>query len=428
MHLLLIGNGGREHALAWKLARSPLVDRVSCAPGNPGTAAEPNVTNVPIPADDLDALLAFARAESVDLTVVGPEAPLVAGIADRFAEAGLKLFGPSAAAARLEGSKAFAKDFMARHAIPTAAHATFEEPAAALAWLDAHGAPVVVKADGLAAGKGVVVAEDIATARAAVTDMLGGVRFGEAGRRVVLEAFLEGEEASFIAVVSGRTAVPLATSQDHKRRDAGDLGPNTGGMGAYSPAPVVTDAVHAHVVADILQPTVDGLADEGMAFVGFLYVGLMIDAAGQARVVEYNVRLGDPETQPLMMRLESDLAELLVAAVDGDPSAVDVRWADGSAIGVVLAAGNYPAGGCVGAPITGVEEAERSGCTVFHAGTRRHGGKLETAGGRVLCVAASGASLAEAKRLADAGATAVHWPGVRWRDDIGHRVPAREPD
>ena len=422
MHLLLIGNGGREHALAWKLARSPLVDRVSCAPGNPGTAAEPNVTNVPIAADDPDALLAFARDESVDLTVVGPEAPLVAGIADRFADAGLALFGPSAAAARLEGSKAFAKDFMARHGIPTAAHATFEEPGAAIAWLERHGAPVVVKADGLAAGKGVVVAEDLDAARAAVTDMLGEGRFGEAGRRVVLESFLDGEEASFIAVVSGRTTVPLATSQDHKRRDAGDTGPNTGGMGAYSPAPVVTDAVHAHVVRDILQPTVDGLADEGMPFVGFLYVGLMIDGDGRARVVEYNVRLGDPETQPLMMRLESDLAPLLVAAVDGTLDGHEVRWADGSAIGVVLAAGDYPAGGSTGVPIEGIEAAERAGCTVFHAGTRRRNGVLETAGGRVLAVCASGATLAEAKRAADAGAETVRWAGRHWRNDIGRRA------
>ena len=387
------------------------------------------MSNVPIAADDLDALLAFARDESVDLTVVGPEVPLVAGIADRFAGAGLALFGPSAAAARLEGSKAFAKDFMDRHGIPTAAHATFEEPAAALDWLERHGAPVVVKADGLAAGKGVVVADDLDTARAAVTDMLGGGRFGEAGRRVVLESFLEGEEASFIAVVSGRSAVPLATSQDHKRRDAGDCGPNTGGMGAYSPAPVVTDAVHAHVVRDILQPTVDGLAAEGMAFVGFLYVGLMIDRDGHARVVEYNVRLGDPETQPLMMRLESDLAELLVAAVDGNLAGHEARWSEASAIGVVLAAGDYPAGGSTGVPITGVEAAERLGCTVFHAGTRRRNGVLETAGGRVLCVCASGRRLAEAKRLADAGAAAVHWQDRRWRDDIGRRSLApRDPD
>ena len=422
MHVLLIGNGGREHALAWKLARSPRVTRVSCAPGNPGTAAEPGVRNVDIAADDIDALLAFARDAEVGLTVVGPEAPLVAGLADRFAEAGLRVFGPHAAAARLEGSKAFAKAFMQRHGIPTAEHATFEEEAGALAWLDAHGAPVVVKADGLAAGKGVVVAEDLDTARAAVRDMLGGGRFGAAGHRVVLESFLEGEEASFIAVVGVREAVPLATSQDHKRRDAGDRGPNTGGMGAYSPAPVVDEGVHAHVVRDILQPTVDGLADEGMPFTGFLYVGLMIDASGRARVVEYNVRLGDPETQPLMLRLESDLAELLEAAVDGDLAGRRVDWTDGSAIGVVLAATDYPAGGSVGEPIEGIEAAERGGCKVFHAGTRTRDGVLQTSGGRVLCVCANAASLGQAKAIADAGAGAIACPALRWRADIGHRA------
>jgi len=422
MHLLLIGNGGREHALAWKLAQSPLLTRLSCAPGNPGTAREPGVRNVDIAADDLDALLAFAREERVDLTVVGPEAPLVAGIADRFAAAGLRLFGPRAAAARLEGSKAFAKDFMRRHAIPTAEHATFEDEAGALAWLDAHGAPVVVKADGLAAGKGVVVAEDIDTAREAVGDLLGGGRFGEAGRRVVLESFLEGEEASFIALVSGRHALPLATSQDHKRRDEGDRGPNTGGMGAYSPAPIVTDAVHEHVVRDILRPTVDGLADDGLPFVGFLYIGLMIDRQGQARVVEYNVRLGDPETQPLMMRLESDLVPLLESAVDGTLARQHATWRERSAIGVVLAAGDYPRGGSTGEAIDGVEAAERDGCRVFHAGTRVREGRLETAGGRVLCVCAAGATLEAAKTMADAGAEVIAWPGRHWRRDIGHRA------
>ena len=425
MHLLLIGNGGREHALAWKLARSPAVTRISCAPGNPGTAAEPKVENVDIAAGDIPALLAFAREHDVALSVVGPELPLVAGIADAFADAGLRLFGPSAAAARLEGSKAFAKDFMARHAIPTAAHATFDDEAAALAWLDEHGAPVVVKADGLAAGKGVVVAHDLAAAREAVADMIGGGRFGAAGHRVVLEAFLAGEEASFIAVVSGRDCLPLASSQDHKARDEGDSGPNTGGMGAYSPAPVVTGAVHDHVVRDILRPTVDGLADDGTPFTGFLYVGLMIDAAGAARVIEYNVRLGDPETQPLMSRLESDLAELLGAAVDGTLAGRTVAWSEDSAIGVVLAAGNYPAGGSTGEAIGGVAEAEAAGCKVFHAGTRRRDDTLETAGGRVLCVTATGATLAAAKALADRGAATIDWPGKRWRRDIGHRAIGR---
>ena len=427
MHLLLVGNGGREHALARKLAQSPLVTRISCAPGNPGTASEQKADNVDIAADDVPALLAFAREHDIALTVVGPEVPLVAGIADAFADAGLRLFGPSAAAARLEGSKAFAKDFMARHGIPTADHATFEDEAAALAWLDEHGAPVVVKADGLAAGKGVVVAHDLASARAAVTDMLDGGRFGAAGRRVVLEAFLEGEEASFIAVVSGRHCLPLATSQDHKARDEGDVGPNTGGMGAYSPAPVVTDAVHAHAVRDILQPTADGLADDGTPFTGFLYVGLMIDAAGAARVVEYNVRLGDPETQPLMLRLESDLAELLEAAVDGTLPGRTVEWSDEHAIGIVLTAGDYPAGGSTGEAIAGIEAAEAAGCQVFHAGTRRgEDGTLETAGGRVLCVGATGTTLAEAKERADQGAETIDWPGKRWRRDIGYRAIDRQ--
>ena len=422
MHLLLIGNGGREHALAWKLAQSPRVTRISCAPGNPGTAGEPKCTNVDIAADDLDALLAHARDEAVDLTVVGPEVPLVAGIADRFADAGLRLFGPSAGAARLEGSKAFAKAFMQRHGIPTAEHATFEDEADALAHLDAHGAPVVVKADGLAAGKGVVVAEDLDTAREAVRDMLAGGRFGEAGHRVVLESFLEGEEASFIVVASGRDVVPLATSQDHKRRDDGDRGPNTGGMGAYSPAPIVTEAVHAHVMRDIVRPTVDGLADEGMAFVGFLYVGLMIDGDGRARVVEYNVRLGDPETQPLMMRLESDLAELLEAAVEGALDGCEARWADGSAIGVVLAARDYPAGGSMGEAIEGVEEAEAAGCKVFHAGTRVSEGVLETAGGRVLCVCGTGETLREARSVVTDGVRSVVCSALRSRSDIGDRA------
>ena len=422
MHLLLVGNGGREHALAWKLAQSPRVTRVSCAPGNPGTAAEPKVENVGIAADDIPALLAFAREHDVALTVVGPEAPLVAGIADAFADAGLRLFGPSAAAARLEGSKAFAKDFMTRHGIPTAAHATFEDEAAALAWLDAHGAPVVVKADGLAAGKGVVVAHDIDVARAAVTDMLGGGRFGAAGSRVVLEEFMSGDEASFIAVVSCRDCLPLATSQDHKARDEGDTGPNTGGMGAYSPAPVVTETVHAHVVRDILQPTVDGLADDGMPFTGFLYVGLMIDAGGAARVVEYNVRLGDPETQPLMLRLDSDLAEILDAAVSGNLAGRDVSWSDESAIGIVMAAGGYPSEGSIGEPITGATDAESAPCKVFHAGTRVREGRLETAGGRVLCVCARATSLAEAKSLAEERARSIDWCGCRWRRDIAHRA------
>lgn len=423
MHLLLIGNGGREHALAWKLAQSPLITRISVAPGNPGTASEPKCTNVDMAIDDIDGLLSFAQGNEVQLTVVGPEAPLVAGISDAFIDAGLRIFGPRSGAAQLEGSKAFAKDFMARHGIPTASHATFNDPDDAIAWIEQQGAPIVIKADGLAAGKGVVVAMTLDEARAAVHAMLDDRRFGEAGATVVVEEFLAGEEASFIAIVSGRDCLPLASSQDHKARNEGDLGPNTGGMGAYSPAPVVTKAVHEHVIKDILQPTVDALADDGMPFTGFLYVGLMIDASGSARVVEYNVRLGDPETQPLMMRLESDLLTLLAAAVDGELNTVSANWLPGSSIGVVLAAGEYPEAGSRGETITGIDNANAEGGKLFHAGTRvGDDGSLQTAGGRVLCATAYGASLTEAKSIADDAASKVSWKGCRYRRDIGHKA------
>ncbi len=421
MHLLLIGSGGREHAMAWKLAQADSVTRISVAPGNPGMQQESKIENVNIDSLDIDALLAFAQSESVHLTIVGPEAPLVAGVVDTFTAAGQRIYGPSQAAAQLEGSKAFAKDFMARHSIPTAAYATFNQVEPAVDFIQENGAPIVIKADGLAAGKGVVVAQTEEEAIAAVKDMLDG-QFGDASANVVIEQFLAGEEASFIAVVSGRDCLPLATSQDHKARDEGDLGPNTGGMGAYSPAPVVTDAVHKHVVTDIVQPTIDALADDGMPFTGFLYVGLMIDNDGQARVVEYNVRLGDPETQPLMMRMNSELLPVLDNAVDGTLPDATVEWQTGSAIGIVIAAGEYPAGSSRGKPITGIDEANALDCKVFHAGTAMVDDQLVTAGGRVLCVTATGDTLADAKATAEAGAEKIDWENCRFRSDIGHRA------
>ncbi len=424
MHLLLIGSGGREHAMAWKLAQSTSVTRVSVAPGNPGMQQEDKVESVDIAVSDIPALLEFAQKQSVHLTIVGPEVPLVAGIVDTFQQAGQRIFGPSQSAAQLEGSKAFAKDFMAKHAIPTAAYASFTEAEPAIDWIQQRGAPIVIKADGLAAGKGVVVAQSVEEACDAVKTMLAG-QFGQAGSQVVIEEFLAGEEASFIAVVSGRQCKPLATSQDHKARDDGDLGPNTGGMGAYSPAPVVTDAVHNHVVADILQPTIDALADDGMPFTGFLYVGLMIDEQGQAKVVEYNVRLGDPETQPLLMRMNSELLPLLDHAVDGNLADATVDWHAGSAIGIVIAAGEYPASSSQGEPISGIELAESNGNKVFHAGTRMENDQLVTAGGRVLCVTALGNSLAAAKASAEVSAGNINWTGCRFRHDIGHRAISR---
>jgi len=424
MHLLLIGSGGREHAMAWKLAQSEAVTRVSVAPGNPGLQHESKVESVAIDSSDINALLEFAQNQKVHLTIVGPEAPLVAGIVDTFSEAGLRIFGPKQTPAQLEGSKAFAKDFMARHNIPTSAYGTFNELEPAVAFIKERGAPIVIKADGLAAGKGVVVAQTIDEACAAAESMLAG-QFGDASASVVVEEFLDGEEASFIAVVSDRDCIPLASSQDHKARDEGDKGPNTGGMGAYSPAPVVTDSVHQHVVDDILQPTIDALVEEGMPFTGFLYVGLMINNAGQARVVEYNVRLGDPETQPLMMRMRSDLLSLLDHAVDKTLPSAKVEWNSGSAIGIVIAAGEYPAGSSSGKKITGIDNAEADGCKVFHAGTRIVDKQLVTAGGRVLCVTAIDDTLAKAKTLAETGAKHINWEGCRFRSDIGYRAVNR---
>ncbi len=424
MHLLLIGSGGREHAMAWKLAQAANVTRISVAPGNPGMAEEDKVHCIDIAPDDIPALAQFASDENVHLSIIGPEAPLVAGIVDEFESRGLRVFGPRKQAAQLEGSKAFAKDFMARHNIPTALHATFDNASEAITWVQEKGAPIVIKADGLAAGKGVVVAQSVDEASSAITSMFDG-QFGAAGSQVVVEEFLPGEEASFIVVVSGRECLALATSQDHKARNNGDTGPNTGGMGAYSPAPVVTQTVHEHVMKDIVQPTIDALADDGMPFTGYLYVGLMIDPDGQAKVVEFNVRLGDPETQPLMMRMQSELLPLLDHAVDGTLSQATVDWLDGYSIGIVLAAGDYPASGSKGEPISGINAAQANGCKVFHAGTALIDGQLVTQGGRVLCATATGDTLQEAKDKADTGAACIQWTGVRYRTDIGHRAIKR---
>ncbi len=427
MKLLVIGSGGREHALAWKLAQSPHVDEVIVAPGNAGTARERKCRNIDVRATDIDGLLALAQREGIVLTVVGPEQPLVAGVVDRFRAAGLRIFGPTAAAAQLEGSKAFAKDFLERHGIPTAFYAVHTDVDAALAYIQEKGAPIVVKADGLAAGKGVIVAMTLAEAEAAVRDMLEGNAFGDAGARVVIEEFLVGEEASFISMVDGATALPMATSQDHKRVGDGDTGPNTGGMGAYSPAPVVTPEVHARVMREIVNPTVQGMLADGIPFTGFLYAGLMIDAGGAPRVIEFNVRFGDPETQPVMMRLESDLVALVEAAIDGQLNAADATWTSQSALGVVMAAGNYPGTPRSGDVIDGLEAGLPAGSKVFHAGTTLDAnGDVITSGGRVLCVCALGDDVAQAQSRAHAAVANIHWDGEFHRNDIGWRAIQRE--
>ena len=427
MKVLVIGSGGREHALAWKLARSPRVRTVFVAPGNGGTATEPGVCNVPL--TDLDALADFAEAEEVGLTVVGPEAPLAAGIVDLFRARGLRIFGPTRAAAQLESSKAFAKEFMLRHGIPTARHASFTDAAAAHAHVRLHGAPIVVKADGLAAGKGVVVAMTADEAHAAIDEMLAantsGVQHDAESARVVIEEFMAGEEASFIVAGDGTHVVALATSQDHKRIFDGDRGPNTGGMGAYSPAPVVTPNVHARVMREIIDPTIAGMRAEGMPFTGFLYAGLMIDAQGRPRTVEFNARLGDPEAQVLLMRLESDLLELLLAATDGRLDEVELRWDRRYALGVVMAAHGYPAAprkgdAIAGLPAPGAEPPDRY---IFHAGTERaEDGTLRTSGGRVLCVTALGESARLARQRAYELLQPIAFEGAQWRRDIGHRA------
>ncbi len=427
MNILIIGGGGREHALAWKAAQSPLADTVFVAPGNGGTALEPGVENVAIAAEDLDGLLAFARDKQVGLTIVGPEAPLVAGLVDRFQAAGLPCFGPSQGAAQLEGSKSFTKDFLQRHGIPTAAYGSFTELEPALAYLRRVGAPIVVKADGLAAGKGVILAQDLATAEAAVRDMLAGNRFGAAGHRVVIEEFLEGEEASFIALVGQGQILPMASSQDHKARDDGDQGPNTGGMGAYSPAPVVTPELHERIMAEVMAPTVAGMAAEGLPYTGFLYAGLMIGADGTPRVLEYNCRFGDPETQPILLRLQSDLVALCLAALNGRLGEMRAEWDPRAALGVVMAAGGYPDGYEKGQVISGLEAAAKIPDTkVFHAGTTRLDGQTLTSGGRVLCVTALGDTVGAAQARAYQAVDLIQWADGFCRRDIGHRAIARE--
>jgi phosphoribosylamine--glycine ligase len=426
MKVLIIGGGGREHALAWAAAKSAGVERVYVAPGNAGTATEPKCENVPIAAADLEGLVGYARERGVGLTIVGPEDPLVGGIVDRFRAAGLKCLGPSAAAARLEGSKGFAKDFMARHGIPTAAYGTFTEVTPAIEFIRAHGAPIVVKADGLAAGKGVIVAQTTPQAEAAVLDMLAGNAFGDAGHRVVIEEFLAGEEASFIVLADGRNVLPLATSQDHKAAGDGDSGPNTGGMGAYSPAPVVDEALHRRVMETVIRPTVDGMAADGAPFTGFLYAGLMIAPGGETKVLEFNVRFGDPETQPILMRLQSDLPELCLAAIDGRLDRVVAHWDPRACLGVVMAAGGYPGRYENGHRIHGLDGDFPAHVKVFHAGTRLDDHAVVTAGGRVLCVCALGRDVTAAQAEAYAACDRIHWEGAWRRGDIGHRAVRRE--
>jgi len=425
MKVLIVGGGGREHALAWKCAQSPRVQHVFVAPGNAGTALESNVSNIDIAADDIDALLRFAIDEEVDLTIIGPEGPLVAGIVDRFAAADRRCFGPSRNAARLEGSKAFTKEFLQRHRIPTAGFATFGAADFDEAYVRAQRLPLVVKADGLAAGKGVVICETHESAIAASRDMLGG-SFGAAGNTIVIEEFLQGEEVSFIVVAKDLQVIALATSQDHKRRDDGDQGPNTGGMGAYSPAPIVTVQLHQRIMREVIEPTLNGLAADGSSYLGFLYAGLMIAADGTPKVLEFNCRLGDPETQPILMRLQSDLIDLCEAALDGTLERLDVRWDSRAALGVVMAAGGYPDTYRKGDPISGLDAAAVLPGKVFHAGTRAEGRQIVTAGGRVLCAVGLGDSVGAAQHQAYNLVHAIHWNLVQYRLDIGYRAIERE--
>ncbi len=425
MNVLIIGNGGREHALAWKAAQSDQVETVYVAPGNAGTALEPQVENIQIAVDDLEGLADFAGAHQVELTIVGPEVPLVAGVVDYFQARDLPIFGPTQAAAQLEGSKSFSKDFLARHHIPTAEYQTFTEVDAAIAYVNKMGAPIVVKADGLAAGKGVIVATTEDQASAAIRDMLAGNAFGEAGHRVVVEEFLQGEEASFIVMADGEHVLPLATSQDHKARDAGDKGPNTGGMGAYSPAAVVTPAMHERIMHEVIIPTLDGMTAEGHPYTGFLYAGIMIAADGTPKVLEFNCRFGDPETQPIMLRLRSDLVELCLAALDKRLDQTEAEWDQRASLGVVLAADGYPGSYASGDPIHGIP-AESAAQKVFQAGTAEKDGKLVTAGGRVLCAVALGDTVTEAQKNAYALVDKISWDGMFFRPDIGYRAVDRE--
>ena len=426
MKVLIIGNGGREHALAWKCAQSADVAEVLVAPGNAGTAREEKVRNVAVSPNDIEALAALAQNENIRLTIVGPEAPLVAGIVDRFNELDLPCFGPTAAAAQLEGSKAFAKDFLARHDIPTANYQNFTDLELALAYIRDQGAPIVIKADGLAAGKGVIVAMTLEEAEAAATDMLDGGSFGDAGARIVVEEFLDGEEASFIVITDGNTVLPLATSQDHKARDEGDVGPNTGGMGAYSPAPVVTPDIEQRIMDEVIGPTLEGMKADGYPYLGFLYAGLMIMADGTPKVIEFNCRMGDPETQPIMMRLKSDLAGICLATLDGTLAEQTADWDSRAALGVVLAAGGYPGTYGKGMPITGLDQADSDVQKAFHAGTDADADQVVTSGGRVLCVVGLGDSVAAAARSAYESVDRIHWQDVYSRRDIGHRAIARE--
>ena len=426
-NVLVIGSGGREHALAWKAAQSSSVETVFVAPGNAGTATEEKCQNVDIDVMDFAAQIEFAKNNHVELTIIGPEAPLVEGVVDQFAAAGLRCFGPSKGASQLEGSKAFTKDFLARHNIPSADYQSFTEIEPALEYIQQRGAPIVVKADGLAAGKGVIVAMTVEEAEAAVRDMLAGNAFGEAGHRVVIEDFLEGEEASFIVMVDGKNILPMATSQDHKRALDGDQGPNTGGMGAYSPAPVVTDEVYQRIMAEVIEPTVAGMAAEGNDYTGFLYAGLMISAEGAPKVIEYNCRFGDPETQPIMLRLNSELVALCQAAIDGKLDQETADWDSRSAVGVVLAAGGYPASYGKGDAISGLDAAAAiADSKVFHAGTKLDGDTVVTSGGRVLCATALGNSVTEAQQRAYQQAGEISWQGCFYRKDIAYRAIARE--
>jgi phosphoribosylamine--glycine ligase len=425
MKILVIGSGGREHALAWKLSQSPAAEIVYVAPGNAGTASEPGLQNIDIAAEDTASLVAFAQDNDIALTVIGPEQPLVNGVVDQFYDAGLRCFGPGAEAAELEGSKRFTKDFLARFNIPTAAYDTFTEVDPAIAYIRQQGAPIVVKADGLAAGKGVILAETEDEAIAAVRDMLAGNAFGEAGHRVVIEQFLRGEEASFICMVDGNNVLPLATSQDHKARDNGDTGPNTGGMGAYSPAPVVTPEMHDRIMREVILPTVEGMKQLDRPYTGFLYAGIMIDADGTPNVLEYNCRFGDPETQPIMMRLQSDLAWLCDMALDGRLDEVSAQWDERCSLGVVLAAGGYPGSYRSGDVIDTLPD-DTEDTHIFHAGTAEKDGKQVTSGGRVLCVTALGDSVTAAQKRAYEVVSQVHWDNVYYRTDIGHRAVSRE--
>ena len=426
MKVLIIGNGGREHALAWKVAQAESISQVYVAPGNAGTDGEAKVSNVNIGVEDIAALLEFAKNEDIGLTIVGPEAPLVIGVVDAFTAAGLKCFGPTEGAAQLEGSKAFTKDFLAKHQIPTAAYQVFTDADAACQYIAEQGAPIVVKADGLAAGKGVIVASTIEQAQDAARDMLIDNKFGDAGARVVVEEFLAGEEASFIVMVDGENILPLATSQDHKARDNGDQGPNTGGMGAYSPAPVVDDAMHTRIMNEVIIPTVEGMKADGYPYTGFLYAGIMIGADGTPKVLEYNCRFGDPETQPIMMRLQSDLAELCLAAIDKRLDQANVKWDSRAAVGVVLAANGYPESYAKGFKISGLDECDNESCKTFQAGTALNDGNVVTSGGRVLCVTALGDTVTEAQKAAYKSVDKISWDGMFCRTDIGYRAIARE--